>query len=442
MIPQPFEHQRAISQFILDRDAVFCTSDPGTGKTRAVLDAIEQLKHLGRTLVIAPKSILVPSWAEDIKKFTPNLQYSVATAENREVAFKINSDVVITNHDAVHWIKGNMQVLEGFYTLVVDESTAFKNSTALRSKAIDIIAKRFKKKIALTGTPTPNGLIDIWHQIKILDDGERLGSSYWKFRSATHTPIVRKAFKEWVEKDGIEDAIYGLISDMNIRYKLEECIDMPEHIITTIPFELSSKHMKLYRELKAKKLLNFKDNQVNALNAAALATKLMQCASGSIYGDEGYTVVDTERYQLVIDLVLQRPQSVVAFIWEHQKDQLIALAEKHKITYAVVDGSVSSEDRNKAVSRFQDGHIQVIFANPQSASHGLTLTAGTATIWASPTYNAEHFLQFNRRIYRAGQTQRTETILVAAKGTIDEKAYEKLQGKVDKQEYLLELLTS
>lgn len=440
MIPAPFEHQKAITDFILSQNPVYCTSDAGTGKTRAVLDAIRELRHKGRTLVLAPKSILQPSWANDILKFTPELTYSIAYAENRAEAFKMNTDVVITNHDAVNWIVKNIDVLKGFHTLVIDEQTAFKNHTALRSKAVEKIAKQFKKRIGLTGSPTPNSLMDIWHQVKILDDGNRLGNSYWKFRSSTHTPISKGAFTEWKENPDVVDAVYGLISDINIRFKLEDCLDIPENFTTTMEFELSPKHMRLYQELKHTKILELQDNEINAINAASLATKLMQCASGSIYGESGVSHVDSDRYQLVIDLIQQRPQCVVAFQWGHQRDELCRLADKHGISYAVIDGSASNDDRIKAVERFQNGFIQVIFAHPASAGHGLTLTAGTATIWVSPTYNAEHYLQFNRRIYRAGQTQKTETILIAAKNTIDELAYKKLQGKVDKQTYLLELL--
>jgi len=143
---------------------------------------------------------------------------------------------------------------------------------------------------------------------------------------------------------------------------------------------------------------------------------------------------------MIMDLVEQRKHSLVAFNWKHERDNLIELAEKRKLTYAVIDGDVNVKERKDIVDRYQNGHIQVLFAHPQSAGHGLTLTKGTCTIWSSPTYNAEHFQQFNRRIHRAGQTQKTETILIAARDTWEEAVYEKLNTKMGRMENLLQVL--
>ena len=177
------------------------------------------------------------------------------------------------------------------------------------------------------------------------------------------------------------------------------------------------------------------------MHASAKTQKLLQLCSGAVYdGSGGYQVFDTSRTDLAMELVMQREQSVVAFLWQHQKDALIAAAETLGIPYGVIDGSTKLIDREIAVNRFQAGQLKVIFAHPQSAGHGLTLTNGTATIWPSPTYNAEHFVQFNHRIYRAGQTKRTETICIAAAGTAEEQVYEKLDGKVGRMDELMDML--
>ena len=147
------------------------------------------------------------------------------------------------------------------------------------------------------------------------------------------------------------------------------------------------------------------------------------------------------RYDLIIELVKARKHSLVAFNWKHERNALVELAEKNKISYEVIDGDTPAHKRVNIVNRFQAGQIQMLLAHPQSASHGLTLTRATTCIWSSPTYNAEHFQQFNRRIHRAGQTQKTETILIAARNTWEEHVYEKLNGKLGKMENLLHILT-
>lgn len=435
-IPPAYEHQKQTTEFLIDKEAAFITSSPGTGKTRSVIDAIKT--RTGRSLILAPKSILVPSWAEDIKKFAPELTYAVATAENRQSAFEMGTKVVITNVDAAVWLEKNKAVLEEFETLVLDESTAFKNPNSQRSKAVEKIAQLFKYRIGLTGTPNPNGIIDLFQQIKILDQGQRLGNSYWKYRAATHEPEARGQFTTWKEKDGINNVVYGLIQDINLRFKLEDCIDMPDQITTPINFELSTKHLRFYKTLQKNMVAQLQNGTITALNRASLAIKLIQAASGAVYDDNHeYQLVDKGRYELIIDLIQAREQCVVAFLWEHQKKILCEMAD---FPYGIIDGSTPMEKRTKTVEDFQAGKIKVIFAHPQSASHGLTLTAGTTTIWASPTHNAEHFTQFNNRIYRAGQTKKTETILIAAQQTIDERVYQNLISKNEKMSDLLELL--
>lgn len=442
MTPALFDHQVSTVDFLKTNDNVLITSDPGTGKTRCIIEYIRHNKHLGRALVFAPKSILEPSWLQDIRKFAPELTAVVALANNRKAAFESQADVVLTNHDAVKWVETNDFLVDGFHLVVCDESTAYKNPTSQRSKSMLQLADKIPKKVLMSGTPNPNGIIDLWHQMRILDGGQRLGKSYWAFRGATHTPITRMGFTTWEEKEGIQDAVYGLIADCNIRYRLEDCLDIPENFTTEIKIDLSPTHRQAYEMMRTRAILDMKQGTVTAINAASLTTKLLQIAAGVVYGKDESFNLDNDRYELILDLIEARDQCVVAFNWGHQKEALIAEAKRRKIDYAVIDGETALHLRTKAVDDFQSGKIRVVFAHPASAGHGLTLTKGTTTIWASPTYNAEHYMQFNRRIYRAGQTQRTETIHISANNTLDEAAYAKLTGKIDKMTNLLELLTT
>jgi SNF2 family DNA or RNA helicase len=325
--------------------------------------------------------------------------------------------------------------------LVIDESTCYKNPTAKRSKAIAKLRDSFSHATCMSGTPTPQGIIDLWHQMYLVDQGKLLGNSYYRFRASTHTPVNKGAFTEWVEKEGVADAIADIISEKFIRNAREDCMDLPENLVVHRNYKLSPSHLKVYLDMKRHACIELASGDVNAVNAAVLLSKLLQIASGAVYDEFGHThLVDTTRYELIMDLVDERDHSVVFFNFKHQKEEFIKIAEKNKMKYAVIDGEVSGSKRTDAVNDFQAGKLKVLFCHPQSAGHGITLTRGTATIWASPTYNVEHFEQANARIFRGGQTKKTETILISAEGTADKKAYAALFEKQLNMNNLLEVL--
>ena len=435
-----FDHQIKTTNFLLKAPCALVTSDPGTGKTRSVIDAYAQRKE-GRMLVLAPLSILSASWGDDIKKFQPGITHVVAYAKNREQAFKSDADVVIANHDAVKWIVKNEHLLTGFNTLCIDEFTAFKNKDSQRSKAILKLASKFKYRIAMSGTPNSNTILDIWHPTLIVDGGERLGKRFYGFRSAVCTSRFNGFANEWVDKPNAQEIVAASIKDINIRYKLEDCIDMPEQSVHTMCVQLTPEIMKQYKLLAEDSVLYTGQATINAINAGARVKKLLQLCTGSVYTEDGKSLgVHSERYELVMQLVSERKHSLVAFNWRHEREHLVKLAEEMGIEYDVIDGETPANKRKDIVDRMQAGQLQVVFAHPQSAGHGLTLTKATTVIWASPTYNAEHYQQFNRRIYRVGQTQKTEIIHIAASDTWEPDVYTKLENKLERMEYLLDIL--
>jgi SNF2 family DNA or RNA helicase len=397
-------------------------------------------------LVLAPRSLLRSVWVNDIRKFAPQLSVSVADAANRAAAFEAEADVYVTNVDAVKWLdEQTPDFFERFDELVIDESTAYKHHTSQRSKAVARISKFFRNRCCLTGTPNGNTITDVWHQAYILDGGARLGNSFYRFRDSVCTPtqVGRNANAlKWTDKEGAEEVVFSLLSDIVIRHKFEDCVDIPPNHQYTLDYELTPKQMRSYIELETSQMLTLrgKSPAILAINAAAVATKLLQVASGAVYDGMGsYQVIDTARYEMIIDLVEQRKHSLVIFLWKHQRDALIAEAKKRGVTYEVLDGETSDKDREAIVAGFQAGRYQVIFGHPKTVAHGYTLTRGTATIWASPTYDLEHFKQGSKRMHRIGQTQKTETIIIVAKGTIDEKAYELMEGKNARMKNLLDL---
>ena len=439
-IPAPYAHQQTTTDFIIKTKGCIITSDPGTGKTRAVLDALKTFK--GRTLVLAPLSILEAAWAEDIQKFTPDLTYDIAYAKNRQKIFDTSTaSLIITNFEAVNFLAKNLSLLDSFNTLVIDEFTAFKNRTSKRSKACKRISSCFDRKIIMSGTPNSNTILDIWHPVNIVDDGQRLGARFYSFRHQVCTPKFNGFANEWIDKPGAEDAIADILKDISIRFDLKDCIDLPDNIKRTVTTKLTPSIQKMYNTLSEESVLYTKTGTVNAIHAGARVKKLLQLVTGAVYDEDSLVqFVHQERYDIVMTLVEQRKHSLVAFNWRHERDALIALAEKQNITYELIDGSVPAERRKDIVARYQAGQIQVLFCHPQSASHGLTLTKANTVIWCSPTYNAEHFQQFNQRIYRAGQTQKTETILIAAKNTWEPEVYKKLNTKLGRMENLLHIL--
>lgn len=446
-VPPLFSHQKDDIQFELERERVFDTSDAGTGKTRTRLEVYSKrrAKGAGCALVISPKNVMRSAWEADCKRYTPWLATSICRAETREKDFSRKADIYVTNHDATKWLaKQPAKFFEKFEVLIVDEMPAFKHHTSDRSRALSKIKKYFKYRIGMTGTPNTNAITDNWNQLFILDDGKRLGESFYHFRSATQVPKQvgpQVNMVKWEDREGAETAVASLIQDITIRHAFEDCHDIPPNHNYIVPFYMEQAHEAAYQEMEKNAVLELKKGTVTAVNAAAVATKLLQIASGAVYDSDGaYHVVDKSRYELVGDLAEERKFSIVFFLWTHQRDLLQEEFKKRGITNTLIDGSVTQRKREEAVQFFQNGFYRVLLAHPASAAHGLTLTRGTSTIWASPTYNLEHWLQGNRRIYRAGQTQKTETVNIIAEGTIEERVYHALSKKNVKLMNLLDVL--
>lgn len=438
--PPLFKHQLATKKALKNAHRFFDQSEPGTGKTRVQIEDFAERRAAGGkpAIVLATRSTLESAWADDIKKYAPQLKVSVAYANNREKAFAQSADVYITNHDAVNWlVKQKPSFWKPFEggTMIIDESTCLKHNTSLRSKNAAKIIKHFEWRRMMSGLADPNGITDIWHQYYLLDEGKRLGKSFFGFRSAVCTPVQvgpMPNMVKWEEKEGVANIVAALIKDVTIKHLFEECVDIPPNHEYTRSVTLGDKHAKHYCEMQDEMVTMAKGKVLSAVNKAVLRIKLLQVASGACYNNEesGYTRFDTDRYELVLDLVQETAHSVVFFQWAHQRDELVKEAEKRGLNFAVFDGKTTDKERAAITENFQKGAYDCIFAHPKSAAHGLTWVKGTRTIWASPVDNLEWYAQGLKRIYRIGQTQKTETITVIAEGTYDELAWERLTGKV------------
>jgi len=447
MFNKLYKHQEETIEFLLANPKAFCTSTPGCGKTISTITSI--LKRNGSAIIIAPKSILQAAWGNDIEKFYPNTPYGVLDRKQLKktdyLPNLLSKQFVILNFEAADLVLKHIQHVR-HDTLVIDEFTAIKNRNTKRSKLIQKLSTRFTHRILLSGTPITNSITDIWHPTFILDGGERLGSNFYQFRNAVCQPVQKGhmgQFVEWRDLADAKDVVGSLLRDITIRHELEEVVDMPERVFNTMSIEMPSKLRKAYDTFKETAILELENAEISAVNAAVLGNKLLQIASGSVYDESGKAqLIDPGKYELITELVQERPHSLVFYQWTHQMEILSKIFEAEKIPFAVINGTVSQDQRSRIVSAYQRGEYQTLLIQPQAAAHGLTLTRSSTTIWCSPTFNLEHFGQANHRDYRIGQNKRTQVIMIEYKDTIEETVYKKLQQKQDALTNLLEILKS
>lgn len=450
-IARLWEHQRITLEFCMGHSRGLDTSDAGTGKTAAHLIRYSlREKPRGRMLVLCPKTLMVTAWGEDCEKFTPELTMSFAFADQREQAFQMDTDIVVMNHDGVKWLadKKNLKYLAEFDHLVIDEFSAFKHPNSQRSKAAAQIRKYFQYRYGLSGTPNPNTVMELWHPALLIDDGKRLSTSYFKLRSSVQVPTQigpSAQHLRWDDKPGATQAVNELLSDITVRHAFEDVMThVPPNHKNIKRFALSPRAQKAYDKMADDLIMALEEGKVvSAVHAASLRNKLLQIASGAVYnsdGDGAYSVIDSSRYELIGELVEESAHSVVFFNWKHQRDLLCAEFEKRHLSFALIDGSVPQRDRDRIVRDYQAGKYRTILLHPRTGAHGLTLTRGDTTIFASPIYEADLLKQGIHRIVRGTQDKVTNTILVEAKDTVEANVYATLDDKTGRMGDLLDLM--
>ena len=441
----PYKHQQETIDRLKKEPRFFDASDMGVGKTFCQIKDIERIIEndpKSKVLILAPKSLLYSVWYNDFKKFAPYIHVSVATApaKKREEAFAAQAQVYVTNIDALKWLSEKPRSFwKDFSTIIIDESSAIKNNSA-RTKAALKIRRIFVNRRCLSGTLTAGPLTDMFYQYLFLDDGDHLGTKYGQFQNQCMYFVQEgndPRYGKWHNKIGKEKVLAYLLKDITIRHELEEVIDMPARISIQHVFTPNNKIKAAYKEMKDYAAVQLKSGEVNAVNAASLTTKLLQIASGSVYDSEGKAhIIDTQRYDLTLDLASQNNHTVVFYNWTSQKNCMMNLANKRNMSATFIDGSVPVKKRYDIVEDFQTGKFQVIFLQLKAASHGITLTKAFTTIWAGPSYLADIVQQANARIFRIGQEHRCITINIEAKGTLDAKVYKALNGKLSSMELL------
>ncbi len=440
-----WKHQEHTIRRLSETHILYDASDAGVGKT---LTALAHIKQTGRrTLVLAPRSLLVPAWLSDWEKIDSVDNAVVAWASNRTKAFEEGKtkQLTITNIDAVTWLARNLKYIKGFDQLIVDEATAFANHSAMRSKAARAVLECIPNRLLMSGTAMSKTVQKMWHQALLLDGGERLGKSITRFRynfcEAQRIPSLN--IVKWVDRPGASDAVAEAMADIMVRHKRSECMDIPANHVIWRRFDLPPALRKQYQQMEHEFVLELAGGkEVTALNAASKANKLLQIASGAVYDSDRSAVklADT-RYELIADIVESYEHSVGFYLWKHQREHLRKVFTKRKISFAFMDGDTKADDRAKIVNRFQAGELNTMFMHPETGAHGLTLTRGRAVIFAAPPVGRPDWLEQGiARIVRGGQTRETDTILIAANATVEGRVYDAIIRERDEMYSFLEYI--
>lgn len=442
----PHDYQKYAVRYIEDHPISAVFLDCGLGKTSITLTAIHDLMfdsfEISKVLVIAPIRVAQHSWPDEINKWDhlQNLRYSVVvgTAAERKAALQKQSDIYIMNRENVGWLVEESGVKMNFDMIVIDELSSFKNHQTKRFKALMKLRPKVKRIVGLTGTPSSNGLMDLYAEFRLLDMGERLGRFIGQYRNTYFQPDKKNGYIVYSYKPlaGAEDAIYKKISDITISMRAADHLKMPKLVNSEYVVQLSDSEKEKYTELKKELILELPDGEVTAANSASLSNKLSQIANGAIYDDNGETVNIHERKLDALEDILEAANGkpiMVAYWFKHDLERIKARLQKLHIPF-------SAMDKPDSIRKWNSGELPVALIHPASAGHGLNLQAGgSCLVWFGLTWSLELYQQTNARLWRQGQTSSTVVIQhIITKGTVDERIMTALQEKDETQSALLD----
>lgn len=443
MIYQPYHYQAYATQWIIEKEKSALFLEMGMGKSVSTLTAILELLYdyfdVAKVLVIAPLRVASTTWEEEVEKWDhlKDLRISkvLGSEKERVAALYKKADIYIINRENVTWLVERYGSDWPFDMVVIDELSSFKSSKAQRFKSLKKVRPFIKRLVGLTGTPAPNGLIDLWPQICLLDGGERLGKTITGYREKYFLPDKRNQMivYSWKLKDGAEEAIFKQISDICVSMKAEDYLELPERLDNIIPVELPKKAKEQYEVLEKELILSIADADVLAGSAAVLANKLLQMANGAVYDEDGEVKHIHDEKLKALDELIEAASGkpvLVFYGYQHDKDRLLTHLKKLKPRLLQTDRDI--KDWNK-------GQVPILLAHPASAGHGLNLqTGGNIIIWFGLTWSLELYQQANARLWRQGQKQTVVIHHIIAKGTIDERVMKALKDKDVSQAALIE----
>lgn len=437
----PHDYQAYAIDYIETHPVAAVLPDMGLGKTVISLTAIADLLfdsfEAHRVLVVAPLRVARDTWPAEIEKWEhlQHLTYSVVvgTPKERRAALMANSDITIINRENLQWLIEDSGFPFTYDMVVIDELSSFKNHKSKRFQTLMKVRPKVKRIIGLTGTPSSNGLMDLWAEFKLLDMGQRLGRFITQYRNDYFLPDKRNGqiIYSYKPMPYAEDAIYRKISDMTISMKSTDHLKMPELVSSRYEVKLSEAEAQRYEDLKQELILQLPEGEVTAANAASLTGKLVQLANGAIYSDDGDTVEFHDRKLDALEDIIEAANG---------KPLLVAYWFKHDLQRIKQRFEVREIKSSKDIADWNKGNIPVAVIHPASAGHGLNLQAGGSTlIWFGLTWSLELYQQTNARLWRQGQTAGTVVIQhIITKGTIDERILKALSLKELTQNSLID----
>ena len=443
---EPHDYQQYAISYIEAHPVAAVLLDMGLGKTSITLTALNDLLfdrfEIRRVLVVAPIRVASFSWPAEIEKWDHlgGLRYSVAigTAAERLAALKRKADIYLINRENVQWLISESGIPFDFDMVVIDELSSFKNHQTKRFKALMKVRPKVKRIVGLTGTPSSNGLMDLWAEFRLLDMGERLGRFIGQYRTSYFRPDKQNGQVVFSYKPlpGAEKQIYGKISDITISMKSTDHLQMPELVNSRYTVYLSEKEDSHYADLKKDLVLQLSDGDITAANAASLSGKLSQMANGAIYTDAGETVAIHGRKLDALEDIIEAANGkpvLVAYWFRHDLERITERLQKLKIPYARLDTDGS-------IRKWNAGEIPVALIHPASAGHGLNLQDGGNTlVWFGLTWSLELYQQTVARLWRQGQQSETVVVQhIITKGTIDERIMKALSEKDTTQAALID----
>lgn len=437
---KPHEYQSYATEFILSHPISAVFLEMGLGKSVITLSSIFDLCLdsflVCKVLVIAPLRVARDTWPAEIKKWDhlKGLSYSVAvgTEKERIDALKKQSTLYIINRENVDWLVHKSGIPFHFDMVVIDELSSFKSYGAKRFKSLLKVRPSVKRIVGLTGTPSSNGLMDLWAEFRILDLGQRLGRYISHYRNTYFKPDKRNAQIVFSYKPlpGAEEEIYKQISDITISMKSTDYLKMPEYVSNEVFVTLSEKEWKVYSDFKEDMVANLGDEEIDAVNAAVLSGKLLQMANGAVYDSENKAhVIHDKKLDALEDLIegANGKPILVAYWYKHDLERI-----KERFPVRQIQSSKDIEDWN-------DGKIPIAVIHPASAGHGLNLQSGGSTlIWFGLTWSLELYQQTNARLYRQGQRDTVIVHHIITKNTIDEDVLLALTKKEKTQDALID----
>ncbi len=392
--------------------------------------------EIRKVLVIAPLRVASQTWPAEIKKWNhlKGLSYSVAvgTEKDRINALLKRATIYIINRENVDWLVNKSGIPFDFDMVVIDELSSFKSYSAKRFKSLLKVRPSVKRIVGLTGTPSSNGLMDLWAEFRVLDLGQRLGRYITHYRSAYFIPDKRNAeiIFSYKPQPGAEDRIYSKISDITISMKSADYLKMPECVINEVPVYLSEKEWSIYSDFRDEMVANLGDEEIDAVNAAVLSGKLLQMANGAVYDDKN-------KAHLIHDRKLDALEDLIE--GANGKPVLVAYWYKHDLERIQKRFPARQIKTSKDIEDWNNGDIPIAAIHPASAGHGLNLQSGGSTlIWFGLTWSLELYQQTNARLYRQGQNKTVVIHHIVAKDTIDEDVMTALTRKEKTQSSLID----